>query len=206
MPYRRAVFLDKDGTIIENVPYNVDPERIRLSPGAEEGLRQLHRAGYPLFVVSNQAGVARGYFPESALQGVEARLRELLAAFGVPLAGFTYCPHHPEGSVEGLAVVCECRKPAPGMIVRTAAEHGIDVARSWMVGDILDDIQAGRRAGCRTILVDSGNETKWILSPVREPHYRAGDLADAARHIIEQDDPEVGGQPVPTEGHVSPSA
>jgi len=206
MPYRRAVFLDKDGTIIENVPYNVDPERIQLSPGAEEGLRQLHRAGYPLFVVSNQAGVARGYFPESALQGVEARLRELLAAFGVPLAGFTYCPHHPEGSVEGLAVVCECRKPAPGMIVRTAAEHGIDLARSWMVGDILDDIQAGRRAGCRTILVDSGNETKWILSPDREPHYRADNLADAARHIIEQDDPEVGGQPVPTEGHVSPSA
>ena len=206
MPYRRAVFLDKDGTIIENVPYNVDPERIQLSPGAEEGLRQLHRAGYPLFVVSNQAGVARGYFPESALQGVEARLRELLTAFGVPLAGFTYCPHHPEGSVEGLAVVCECRKPAPGMIVRTAAEHGIDLARSWMVGDILDDIQAGRRAGCRTILVDSGNETKWILSPDREPHYRADNLADAARHIIEQDDPEVGGQPVPTEGHVSPSA
>src|SRR5262245_46836365 len=141
MAYRRAVFLDKDGTIIENVPYNVDPERIRLNPGAEEGLRQLHRAGSPLFVVSNQAGVARGYFPDSALQGVEARLRELLTAFGVPLAGFTYCPHHPEGSVEGLAMVCECRKPAPGMIVRAAAEHGIDLARSWMVGDILDDVQ-----------------------------------------------------------------
>ena len=108
------MFLDKDGTIIENVPYNVNPERIRLNPGAEEGLNRLHRAGYLLFVVSNQAGVARGYFPESALQGVEARLRELLAAFGVPLAGFTYCPHHPEGSVEGLSMVCDCRKPAPG--------------------------------------------------------------------------------------------
>jgi histidinol-phosphate phosphatase family protein len=206
MAYPRAVFLDKDGTIIENVPYNVDPERIRLNPGVEEGLRRLHRAGYLLFVVSNQAGVARGYFPEAALQGVEARLRELLEAFGVPLAGFTYCPHHPEGSVEGLAMVCECRKPAPGMILRVAAEHGIDLARSWMVGDILDDIQAGRGAGCRTILVDSGNETRWILSPDREPHYRAADLADAARYIIEQDDPEVRAGPDPAEGRLSPRA
>jgi D-glycero-D-manno-heptose 1,7-bisphosphate phosphatase len=189
MAYRRAVFLDKDGTIIENVPYNVDPERIRLNPRAEEGLSRLHRAGYLLFVVSNQAGVARGYFPESALGPVEARLRELLAAFGVPLAGFTYCPHHPEGSVEGFSMACDCRKPAPGMILRLAAEHGIDPARCWMVGDILDDVQAGRGAGCRTILIDNGNETKWILSPEREPHYRATDLADAARFIIEQDHP-----------------
>jgi histidinol-phosphate phosphatase family protein len=187
MAYRRAVFLDKDGTIIENLPYNVDPERIRLNPGAEEGLSRLHRAGYLLFVVSNQAGVARGYFPESALGAVEARLRELLAAVGVPLAGFAYCPHHPEGSVEGFAMACECRKPAPGMILRLSAEHGIDPGGSWMVGDILDDVQAGRGAGCRTILIDNGNETKWILSPDREPHYRASDLADAARYIIEQD-------------------
>jgi histidinol-phosphate phosphatase family protein len=190
MERRRAVFLDKDGTIIENVPYNVDPERIRLNPGADIGLKQLHGAGYLLFVVSNQAGVARGYFPESALEAVEARLRVLLAAFGVPLAGFTYCPHHPEGSVEGLAMACDCRKPAPGMIVRTAAEHGIDLARSWMIGDILDDVQAGRNAGCRTILIDNGGETKSILSPDREPHYRASDMAEAARYILRQDDPE----------------
>ena len=121
----------------------------------------------------------------------------MLAAFGVPLAGFTYCPHHPEGSVEGLAMACDCRKPAPGMIVRMAAEHGIDLARSWMIGDILDDVQAGRGAGCRTILIDSGNETKWVLSPEREPHYRAPDLADAARHILEQDDTEASGRTGP---------
>ena len=94
-------------------------------------------------------------------------------------------------------MVCDCRKPAPGMILRLAAEHGVDPSRSWMVGDILDDIQAGRGAGCRTILIDSGNETRWILSPDREPHYRASDLADAARHIIEQDQAEPG----PGEGH-----
>ncbi len=190
------MFLDKDGTIIENVPYNVDPERIRLNPGAEEGLRRLHEAGYLLIVVSNQAGVARGYFPESALLGVEERLRELLAAFGVPLAGFTYCPHHPEGSVEGLAMVCDCRKPAPGMIVRMAAEHGIDLSRSWMVGDILDDVQAGRGAGCRTILV-GGGEMKGISTPDREPHYQVPDLAVAASYILERDDREARAEPDP---------
>jgi D,D-heptose 1,7-bisphosphate phosphatase len=189
MAYRPAVFLDKDGTLVENVPYNVDPALIRLAPGAGEGLRRLHEAGFVLFVISNQSGVARGYFAESALAGVEARLKEMLAAVGVRLAGFSYCPHHPEGSVEEYAIACDCRKPAPGMIVRAAAEHGIDLARSWMVGDILDDIQAGRAAGCRTILIDNGNEDVWRLSPEREPHHRVPDLSAAARVILESDDP-----------------
>ena len=195
------MFLDKDGTIIEDVPYNVDPGRIRLSPGAGEALAGLHRAGYLLFVVSNQSGVARGYFPESALRGVESRLRVLLGDSGVPLAGFTYCPHHPEGTVEGFSMACECRKPAPGMLLRLAAEHDVNLARSWMVGDILDDVQAGRGAGCRTILIDNGNETRWILSPDRDPHYRAPDLADAARYILGQDNPET--QAIPDRSHGS---
>jgi D-glycero-D-manno-heptose 1,7-bisphosphate phosphatase len=198
MAYRRAVFLDKDGTLIENVPYNVDPALIRLAPGAAAGLTLLHRAGFALFVISNQSGVARGYFPESALAAVEARLRELLAAFGVPLAGFSYCPHHPQGTVEEFAMACDCRKPAPGMILRVAAEHAIDLSRSWMVGDILDDIQAGRAAGCRTILIDNGNETEWLLAPDREPHDRVPDLAAAARLIVESDDPEARPQDRPS--------
>src|SRR5579871_1015067 len=107
----RAVFLDKDGTLIEDVPYNVDPDRIRLSVGAMEALQTLHDAGYQLVVVSNQSGVARGRFPEAALAEVEKRLRELLAAAGVPLAGFYYCPHHPAGHVAPYAVDCSCRKP-----------------------------------------------------------------------------------------------
>src|SRR5437773_11255948 len=106
---RRAVFLDKDGTLVEDVPYNVDPDRIRLTPGAVAGLFALHAAGYRLVVVSNQSGVARGFFPESALRGVEGRLRELLADAGIPLAGFYYCPHHPQGCVAGLASGCDCR-------------------------------------------------------------------------------------------------
>jgi D-glycero-D-manno-heptose 1,7-bisphosphate phosphatase len=176
----RAVFFDKDGTLIEDVPYNVNPDRIRLMPGAAEGLYLLHVAGYKLVVVSNQSGVARGLFSEDSLGPVEERLRALLGEMEVPLEGFYYCPHHPEGSVWKYAVECECRKPAPGMIVRAAHEHGIDTARSWFVGDILDDVEAGKRAGCRTILVDNGHETEWVLSRERMPDHVVSDLAEAA--------------------------
>ena len=182
---RAAVFLDKDGTLVEDVPYNVDPALIRLGPGAIEGLRLLHAAGYPLVVISNQSGVARGYFAEEALGAVEARLRELLGEAGVPLDGFYYCPHHPEGSVDHYAVACACRKPLPGLIVRAAREHDVDLARSWFVGDILHDVEAAHRAGCRAVLLDNGHETEWETSPLRTPDLVAPDLAEAARAIVE---------------------
>jgi histidinol-phosphate phosphatase family protein len=183
-PARRAVFLDKDGTLIEDIPYNVDPQKIQLAPGAVEGLTALHENGYVLIVVSNQSGVAHGFFPERALRAVERSLRRQLAAVGVPLAGFYYCPHHPQGRVKDYTGTCRCRKPAPGMLRRAAADLGIDLAESWMIGDILDDIEAGRRAGCRTVLIDNGNETQWRRGRGRRPHYRASDLAEAARLIL----------------------
>jgi histidinol-phosphate phosphatase family protein len=181
---RAAVFLDKDGTLVVDVPYNVELERIRLTDRALEGLQALHAAGYLLIVVSNQSGVARGLFQERALKAVEAKLRMLLEEAGVPLAGFYYCPHHLDGSVERYAVDCRCRKPAAGMIEQAAREHGIDLTRSWLVGDILHDIEAGRRAGCRTVLLDVGHETEWDLTPDRVPHHTADDLAEAARLIL----------------------
>ncbi len=177
----KAIFLDKDGTLIENVPYNVDPDRMQLMPGAVEGLRAWHAAGYRLIVVSNQAGVARGYFPEAALAGVAERLGAMLRSqAGVPLAGFYYCPHHPEAELPAYRRACICRKPGPGMLLRAAAEQGVTLADSWMVGDILDDVEAGRRAGCRTVLIDNGHETEWVLTPVRRPHLTVRDLARAA--------------------------
>jgi histidinol-phosphate phosphatase family protein len=182
-PADRAVFLDKDGTLIEDVPYNVDPGLIRLAPDAGPALRALHAAGFRLVVVSNQSGVARGYFPESALVAVERRLRELVGDFGVPLDGFYYCPHHPAGSVPEYTLACECRKPAPGLILRAAGELHLDPRRSWFVGDIPDDVEAGRRAGCRTVLLDTGHETEWRRGPEREPHHTAPDLLAAARLI-----------------------
>lgn len=169
---RRAVFVDKDGTLVVNVPYNVDPDLVQLTPRAVDGIRALNEEGYRIIVVSNQPGAALGRFPEEKLKDVEQRLRELLPA----LDGFYYCPHHPEAG-------CGCRKPAPGLIERAAQEHGVDLAQSWLVGDILDDIEAGRRAGCRTILVDVGNETEWRPGEQRVPHHVVGDLGEAAAII-----------------------
>lgn len=179
-----VVFLDKDGTLVEDVPYNVNPARVRLAAGAAEGLPRLAAAGWRLAVVSNQSGVARGYFPERALKGVEARLRELLGDIGLSLAGFFYCPHHPKGTAVKYAVACDCRKPAPGLVLAAARELGTDPRDCWMVGDILDDMEAGRRAGCRTVLIDNGNETEWVPGPFREPHFKVPDLAEAARVIL----------------------
>ena len=184
---KKAVFLDKDGTLVENVPYNVDPEKIRLAEGAEEGLRSLKAAGYELIVVSNQSGVARGYFDEAALEPVERRLRKIFTDAGVSLDGFYYCPHHPDALVDRYRENCFCRKPRPGLIFKAAREHEIDLSRSWMIGDILDDIEAGRRAECGTILIDNGNETIWHLTAYRRPDYRGVDFSDAARHILEAD-------------------
>jgi histidinol-phosphate phosphatase family protein len=180
----QAVLLDKDGTLIEDMPYNVDPAHIRLEPTAIEGLRLLRDAGFRLIVVSNQPGVAHGFFVESAVAGVENRLRELLTAGGVALDGFYHCPHHPRGSVADYARVFDCRKPQPGMLHRAANDHGLDLARSWMVGDILNDMEAGRRAGCRTVLLENGHETEWLLSDLRRPDHVARDLAAAARIIL----------------------
>lgn len=172
MAVSKAVFVDKDGTLVENVPYNVDPARIALTRNAAEALREIAARGYRLIVVSNQPGAALGFFEEEALQAVETRLRELVPA----LDGFYYCPHRPDAG-------CACRKPAPGLLERAAREHGLALRDCWMVGDILDDIEAGRRAGCRTILLDNGNETQWRPGEARRPHHVAADLGEAAAII-----------------------
>ncbi|MFZ6028668.1 MAG: D-glycero-alpha-D-manno-heptose-1,7-bisphosphate 7-phosphatase [Chloroflexota bacterium] len=173
----KAVFFDKDGTLVEDVPYNVDPARLSLAPGIGAALRCLQDAGYRLVVVSNQSGIARGYFSEEALARLEYVLRQRLEILGVSLQGFYYCPHHPQGTVPAYTRRCSCRKPEPGLLLRSAREHNIDLRRSWLVGDILDDVQAGRRAGCRTILLDNGNETEWFLSRERLPHHLAANIA-----------------------------
>jgi D-glycero-D-manno-heptose 1,7-bisphosphate phosphatase len=182
MPHH-AIFLDKDGTLLEDVPYNVDPHAMRFAPGARAALELL--AGYPfrLIVVSNQGGVALGRFPAHALVAVERRLHRMFAACGATLHGFYWCPHDPRGSVAPYAQRCVCRKPAPGMLLRAAREQCIALRDSWLVGDILDDVEAGNRAGCRTVLLDNGNETEWRAGNHRTPHARAGDLYRAAQMI-----------------------
>jgi D-glycero-D-manno-heptose 1,7-bisphosphate phosphatase len=183
-----AIFLDKDGTLLVDDPYNVDPARMRLEEKAGAALRKLGTLGVPLIVVSNQPGLALGKFSDEAMPGVQRRLAELFIDNGARLSGFYFCPHHPEGTVPGLGTVCECRKPLPGLLQRAAADHGIELRHAWMVGDILDDVEAGNRAGCRTILVDNGNETQWSRTPatrkLRTAHIIVPNLDVAARAIV----------------------
>lgn len=192
-PGRPAVFLDKDGTLVEDVPYNVDPARLRFTPRAVEALRLLAAHGYALVVVTNQPGIALGRFDRAALFRLQAALTARLADAGVHLAGFHACPHAPEPP--GGAPGCDCRKPAPGLLRRAAEAHRLDLPRSWMVGDILNDIEAGRRAGCRTVLLDVGHETEWQMSPLRTPHRCVRDLMEAAQAIVASDLPGREGRP-----------
>lgn len=180
---RPAVFLDKDGTVLQDVPFNVDPNRMVLADRACYALHRLGKLGVPLVVVSNQSGVAYERFPEEALVAVKARLASFFSYCGAELAAFYYCPHHPAGSHQAYAIECACRKPQAGMLRRAAADLGIALDRSWMVGDILDDVEAGRRAGCSTILIDNGNETEWVAGPLRTPHHKVGNIGDAAELI-----------------------
>jgi D-glycero-D-manno-heptose 1,7-bisphosphate phosphatase len=181
---KRAVFIDKDGTLIVDVPFNVDPSRIHLMPDSIDGLRSLQRMGYELIIVSNQSGVAMAYFQEKDLKIVEEKLRRLLEAEGISIHGFYYCPHHPQGRLGEYAIKCNCRKPADGMLRKAAGEHGIDLSESWMIGDILDDIEAGNRAGCRSILIDNSNETEWKWNESRIPFAMVKNIDEAASLII----------------------
>lgn len=180
----KAIFLDKDGTLIPDIPYNVDPGLITIAPDTIYGLQHLVNDGYKLFVISNQSGVARGYFTEDKLLAVEQRLAELLKFYNLELSGFYYCSHHPEGIIKQYAYECECRKPKPGMFLKAAMEHDIDLSASWMIGDILNDVEAGNRAGCKTILINNGNETEWIAGPLRTPAYICSSINQAAENIL----------------------
>jgi|GEM_PF-34382 len=173
----KAIFLDRDGTLILNRHYGSDPDGIELLDGVVEGLLALREAGYKLILISNQSGVARGYFDEGAVSRMHDRLQRMLDRHGAALDGLEYCPHHPEGVTPPYAVECACRKPAPGMLRRAARKHGVDLSASWMVGDIEADVEAGRRSGARTILV--GPETSQT-----PPDRRVENFAGAVRHIL----------------------
>lgn len=177
----RAVFFDKDGTLVRDVPYNVRPDLIELADGAGDATRRLRAAGFKLFVVSNQPGVAHGFFAPESLRAVRGRIEELC---GVRFDGFYFCPHHEGGAVAEYAAPCRCRKPQPGLIRQAAREHAVELAGSWLVGDILNDVEAGNRAGCRTVFLDVGNETEWLAGEFRQADFTARDLGEAADIIL----------------------
>jgi D-glycero-D-manno-heptose 1,7-bisphosphate phosphatase len=183
MSGRPVVFLDKDGTVVEDLPYNVDPSRVRLAPGARQGLRLLGAARHPLVIASNQSGVARGYATLADLDRLGAFLHEEFAALGAELVGVLWCPHLPEG-INEYAVECACRKPLPGLIDRAVAELGVDPTGGWFVGDTWMDVAAGRAAGLRTILVGPERVTVATLPDDRRPDHAVADLLDAAMIIV----------------------
>ncbi len=180
----QAVFLDKDGTIVEDFPYNADLQKIKLLDDVIPGLKKLALAGFGLVVVTNQSGVARGYFREIDVRQVGRHLEKIFKHNGVPLMDFYYCPHHPEALAPEYKAICSCPKPAEGMLLQAKFEHNIDLARSWFIGDILNDIESGRRAGCRTVLIDNGQETQWQENPLRKPHAMVANFKEAVDVIL----------------------
>lgn len=148
MSDRRAVFLDRDGTIIEDSGYVADPAAVRLLPGAAEAIARLNDAGLPVLVVTNQSGIARGLLDEAAYAATARRLDDLLTAAGARLEGHYHCPHHPD-----FTGPCECRKPGPLLYRRAAADHGLHLARSWWVGDRLRDVLPAERFNGRGLLI-----------------------------------------------------
>lgn len=153
---RRAVFLDRDGVLIEDVHLLTRPEEIRVLPRVGAALQRLRKADFLLIVVSNQTVVSRGLATEEQVAAINSRICELL---GTPLDAIYICPHHPNATLAQYRQACECRKPRAGLFFRAAQEHGISLRHSFAVGDRITDIAAGARAGCRTVLVQTGRHT-----------------------------------------------
>jgi D,D-heptose 1,7-bisphosphate phosphatase len=183
---RPAVFLDRDGTVIEHVHYLDDPERVRLLPGAAEAIKRMRRAGFACVLVTNQSAIGRGMLTEARLHEINAEMSRQLAERGTCVDGIYFCPDVPAGE-DRTAVESQRRKPGPGMLLEAAAEMGLDVSASWMVGDMISDVLAGLNAGCRSILLTSGPDTSAAEEPRSAPDGRyltASDLAAATAMIL----------------------
>lgn len=185
-----AVFLDRDGTLIHEVGYLDRLERLELFPWSLDAVRLLSRAGFRVVVITNQAGVARGFFDEGFVREVHEYLAERVRESGAEVPAFYHCPHHPEAITEAYRQICECRKPAPGMLRRAAGEHALDLSRSYLVGDRWSDMGAAHAAGVRAIMVRSGYGAAELLRPRPDltPVHVADTLIDATTWILRQRD------------------
>lgn len=179
-----AVFMDRDGTINEEVSFLNRMEQLRLYPQTYEAIRMINASGMKAVVVTNQSGIARGYFTEDFVRSVHERINGMLRAEGAHIDGFYVCPHHP---VYGNGIYkqhCNCRKPKPGMLLQAAEEMNIDLTRSYMIGDMLKDIEAGKKAGACGILVKTGYGPNIVRTDM--PAYIAADILEAVRWIMKE--------------------
>ena len=169
---KKAIFLDRDGTICEDSGYISSPDDVKLLPGAVDGLKMLMQADYLLIIVTNQSGIARGYFTEKELKAVNQRVTDILDKGGIKIDKIYYCPHHPDEN-------CRCRKPEPGMVLRAVTEFGLELKKCYIIGDSSRDIECGRRLGIRSVLISDKRE-----DDQSNPDYIAGDLKEAAEWIL----------------------
>ncbi|MBW1683202.1 MAG: HAD family hydrolase [Deltaproteobacteria bacterium] len=183
-----AVFLDRDGTVNEQMGYINHPSRFVMLPGAAEAIARLNHAGYLVIVVTNQSGVARGYFPEELVVEVHAMLKQMLGRRGAHVDGIYYCPHHPRGKVEGYRKTCECRKPGTGLVKRACKDFEIDMACSFMVGDRYSDVEMGHRLGLPSVMVKTGygrGDLRYVVPTMANgPDFVADDLKGAVDWIL----------------------
>ena len=181
----RAVFLDRDGVITQEPPHYAHKlSQLRLISKSADAVRLLNESGFMVIIASNQAGIAHGYYPEEDAVLFNQAMKENLAKEGAYIDAIYYCPHHPEARIEAYRVDCNCRKPKPGMLKRAGKELNIDLKQSFLVGDKLSDIEAGKRAGCKTIIVKTGHAVDELKSNQIECDYIANDLYDAVEHIL----------------------
>lgn len=189
-PLRRAVFLDRDGTINVEANYLIHKEDFAFIPGVPQAIKSLKQAGYLVIVVTNQSGVARGYFSEAQVHELHLYIQQQLATIGTAIDGFYICPHHPTSGTGEYTGECECRKGKPGMLLQAAADFGIDLKASYMIGDKAADLEAGIAAGCRSLLVLTGYGRESLCSPAVKAWTSSGsinvcdDLSTAAELII----------------------
>lgn len=183
---KKAVFLDRDGTLIHDKHYLDTPEGVEWYDGAFEALRSLEDAGYHLVIVTNQSGVARGKMTEQDVHAIHERMRKDLEGEGIEVKDFYYCPYLKDAKVEEYRRDSDLRKPSPGMLLKAAEEHDLDLASSYMIGDKPSDVEAGARAGTRTILVQTGKtvDLKDLPEDHREPDHVSESILEAARLIL----------------------
>jgi D-glycero-D-manno-heptose 1,7-bisphosphate phosphatase len=182
---KQAVFCDRDGVIVRDVEYLSDPAKIEILEGVPRAVSLLKEHSFLVVVVTNQSGVARGFFPEHAVHQINKTINMLLSVQGASIDSFYYCPHHAQGVIAQYRLECECRKPKPGMLLRAAGELGIDLRRSLMVGDKISDIAAGKSAGTRSVLIDAGVHAT-LLNDEVGADWIGSNLLEAAQWIVSQ--------------------